>query len=148
MDATIVSAMAAVLGSLAGGAATLGTAWVTQRAQNRRELVAADIRNREALYAEFIRECSRHSIDSLSHTLESLETVLPIYALLNRIRLSASDQVLAEAERTMKRLVDQYYSPNMSLEQIRAMVDSESIDPLKPFGEACRRELASIRAAM
>ena len=116
MDSTVVSAMAGVLGSLVGGAATFGTAWITQQAANKRELVAAEIRNREALYGEFIRECSRVSIDSVSHSLETLETLLPVYALLNRIRLSGSAQVLAEAEQS--------------------------------FGEACRTELASMRAAM
>ena len=36
MDATLVSAMAAVLGSLVGGSATVATAWFTQRTQGKR----------------------------------------------------------------------------------------------------------------
>ena len=40
MDATIVSAMAGVLGSLVGGSATVATAWITQRTLSKRELLA------------------------------------------------------------------------------------------------------------
>jgi hypothetical protein len=59
MDPTIVSALSAVLGSAVGGSATLATAWITQKTQSRREIVAAEIRKREALYGEFIAECSK-----------------------------------------------------------------------------------------
>ena len=43
MDATLVSAMAGVLGSLVGGSATVATAWVTQATLNRRELMIAEL---------------------------------------------------------------------------------------------------------
>ena len=59
MDATIVSAMAGVFGSLVGGSATVATAWITQKTLSKRELIGAEIRRRETLYGEFIRECSR-----------------------------------------------------------------------------------------
>jgi len=51
------------------------------------------MRKREALYGEFIEECSKLLIDSLMHALNKPETMLSPYALLNRIRLSASDAV-------------------------------------------------------
>jgi hypothetical protein len=35
----------------------------------------------------------RLAIDAFGHTLEHPETVLPVYALLNRIRFSSSDAV-------------------------------------------------------
>jgi hypothetical protein len=54
MDPAILSALAAVMGSAVGGSATLGTAWITQKTQSRRELVNAEIRKRETLYGEFI----------------------------------------------------------------------------------------------
>jgi hypothetical protein len=47
---------------------------------------------------------------------------LPVYDLLNRIRLCASDAVLAEAELMLKRITEQYYSPNLSVEEIRTIV--------------------------
>jgi hypothetical protein len=148
MDATIVTAMAGVGGSLVGGSATVATAWITQRTLNKRELIGAQIRQREALYGEFIRECSRLVMDSFVHTLDKPETVLPMYELLNRIRLSASDAVLAEAEHVLRQITEQYFSANLTLEEMRALVRSGSADPLKSFGEACRVELKSMRATV
>lgn len=145
MDATLVGAMAGVLGSLVGGSATVATAWLTQRTQGKRELTRAEIRKHEALYGEFINECSRLLMDALTHQLESPEKLLPVYALVNRIRLCASDAVLAEAENVTRRITDQYFSPNVSTEEIRALARAQGADPLKSFGEACRAELESMQ---
>jgi hypothetical protein len=59
LDPAVVSAMAAVFGSFVGGSATVVTAWVTQKTLSKRELIGAEIRQRETLYGEFIRECSK-----------------------------------------------------------------------------------------
>jgi hypothetical protein len=87
MDPAIVSAMATVLGSLVGGAATFATAWVTQTTLRKRELLGAEI---QTLYGEFIRACSKLVIDLFERALDKPETLLPAYELLNRIRLCAS----------------------------------------------------------
>jgi hypothetical protein len=105
--------------------------------------MAAAIRTRETLYGEFIRACSKLVIDSFERTLDKPETLL-----LNRIRLCASDAVLAEAEKVLQRITEQYFSPNLSVEEMRALVRSWSTDPLQPFGEMCRVELKSIRATV
>ena len=146
MDPAIVSALAAVLGSLAGGSATVAAGWVTQRTQGRRELVQADIRDREQLYSEFIGECARVLIDALYHSFEEPQKLGKAYELLNRIRLLASDAVLAEAERVVRRMAEQYFQPNLSPEEMRALVRAEGSDPMRPFGEACRAELKAMRA--
>jgi hypothetical protein len=70
------------------------------------------------------------------------------YELLNRIRLCASDAVLADAEQVLKTITEQYFSPNLSVEEIRMLVQSYGPDPLKSFGEACRVELKSMRGAV
>jgi hypothetical protein len=137
--------MAAVLGSLVGGSASVATAWITQKTQAKRELTRAEIRKHEALYGEFINECSRLLMDALTHQLESPEKLLPVYAVLNRIRLCASGAVLAEAENVTRRIADQYFSPNVSTEEIRALARAQGADPLKSFGEACRAELESMQ---
>ena len=134
MDPAIVSAMAAVFGSLVGSSATVATAWVTQKTLSKRELIGAEIRTRQTLYGEFIRECSKLVVDSFTHTLEKPETLLPVYEVLNRIRLCASDAVLAEAERILATITEQYSSPNLSLEEIRKLVQARGPDPLKSFG--------------
>ena len=140
--------MAGVLGSLVGGSATVATAWLTQSTQSRRELTQREMRKRETLYGEFIAECAKLLVDSFTHTLDAPEKLLPLYALVNRIRLCASQPVLAEAEHLLTRITEQYFSRNLTLEEIRDLARSEDADPLKSFGEACRAELKSIRAAL
>lgn len=147
MDTALLSSGPAVLGSLVGAWATITTAWLTQRTRSKREAARIELRKREALYGEFIGECSKLAIDALAHGLENPETVWTAYGLLNRIRLSASQPVLAEAERVLRQITDQYYSPNVSLAEFRAIARSRDGDPLRALGEMCRAELESIRAA-
>jgi hypothetical protein len=146
MDNAIVSAMAGVLGSLVGASTTIATGLVTQKTLNKRELIRAEGDKREKLYGEFISECSKLIVDAYGHTLERPETLLSAYALLNRIRLSASEAVLARAEHILMWIAEQYFSPNLSTEDMRALIHSPGNDPLKPFGEACRNELKSIHS--
>ena len=147
MDSAIVPAMAGVLGSLVGSSATVATAWITQKAVNKRELTQLEMRKREMLYAEFIAECAKLLMDAFTHTLDAPDKLLLLYAMLNRIRLCASPQVLAEAEHLLTRITDQYFSRNLTLDEIRELARSERADPLRTFGEACRAELKSMRHA-
>jgi hypothetical protein len=145
MDVAWVGAMAGVLGSLVGGSASIATAWLTQRSQSQRELIRDEVHKREALYGEFVGECAKLLMDAFTHTLQQPETLLPAYALINRIRLCGSPAVLEEAERLMVRITDQYFASSLSVEEMRRLARSSAADPMRPFGEACRAELQSMR---
>jgi hypothetical protein len=146
MDVTIVSALSGVLGSLVGGSATIATAWITQKTLSRRELIRLEIKKREALYGEYISECVKLLVDAYTHTLEKPEVLLPAYALINRIRLSASQPVLSEAEDLLRHITDQYFAHNLTIEDVHRLTHSPDPDPVKSFGDACRSELKSMRA--
>ena len=146
MDTALISAMSGVLGSLVGGSATVATTWITQRTASRRELIQADIRKREMLYGEFIGECAKLIVHAFTHTLDKPETLFPIYALINRIRLRASQPVLVEAEHVLQRITEQFFARNLTVEEMRKLARSADADPMKAFGEACRSELSSMRA--
>jgi hypothetical protein len=148
MDTALLSAMSAVMGSLVGGSASVATTWMAQKTLNRREVLREELRKREALYGEFIGECAKLFMDAFTHELEKPETLLPVFALINRIRLCSSRKVLAEAESLLGRLTDQYFASNMSVEELRKLAHTERADPLSAFGEACRAELKSLRAGM
>jgi hypothetical protein len=109
-------------------------------------LISAEIRKRETLYGQFIGECSKLLIDSIERTLDRPQTLVSAYELINRIRLCASDAVLVQADEVLRRITEQYFSPNLSVEEIRALTRSRSADPLKPFGDACRVELQAMYA--
>lgn len=144
MDHTLLSAIPVVLGSIVGASTTIATAWITQRTHARRQLLSRLLRSRETLYGEFISECARLAIDSLGHGMEKPETLWTAYALLNRIRLSASPAVLAEAQKVVSRIITQYASPNVTAEEFQTLASTPESDPLNGFGEACRRELKSL----
>ena len=145
MDPSIVSGLSAVFGSLVGGGASIASAWVAQRAQNQREAVHAEIRKRELVYAEFISECSKLTIDALDHTLDSPSVLVQVYGLLNRIRLTSSDTVVNAAENSIKEILERYFQPHVSIADLPAMVmASHPADPLQGFSEACRHELREL----
>lgn len=146
MDATIVTALAGIVGSLCGGTASFATAWLTQNTRAKHNGIRAELSKREALYGEFIGECSKHLMDSLDRNLDKPEQLLSIYALLNRIRLCASDAVLGQAVELVKFIMEQYFAPNISVEEFHQRVHNAGIDPLKAFSDACRRELISMHA--
>ena len=84
-------------------------------------------------------------VDAFTHTLDQPEKLLPIYAHINRIRLCASQSVLIEAEHVLRRITEQYFLRNLTIEELTRLARSEDADPLKAFGEACRAELKSVR---
>ena len=145
MDPSIGSALSAILGSLVGGFSSIVAAWFTQKGQSQRELIGAQIQRREVLYAEFITECSKLAVDALGRTLESPVTLIHIYALLNRIRLIASDEVVTAAQSAMDGILEQYFQPNMSLTELQEIATSHGNDPLQAFSVACRQELHQIQ---
>jgi hypothetical protein len=148
MDTALVGAMSAVVGSLVGGSASVATTWMAQKTLNRREVLREELRKREALYGEFIGECAKLFMDAFTHELEKPETLLPVFALINRIRLCSSRKVLAEAERLLGRITDQYFAKNMTVQDLRKLAHTEQADPLSAFGEACRAELKALRGGV
>ena len=88
----------------------MATAWITQKTLTRRELDVRAMRQREKLYGDFIAECAKLLIDAFTHTLDDPEKLLPLYALTKRIRLTASQLVLAEAPHLLRHITEQYFS--------------------------------------
>ena len=154
MDAAVLSAVSAVVGSIIGLSASAATSWLSQRTQSRRQAIGAEIKKREALYAEVITECSRLAIDALDHSLESPDKILNIYALQNRIRLCASESVVAATEQVIAWIGQQYMKENLAPGELRQFVltafydPQKRNDPLKPFSETCRSELETLARAV
>jgi|SRR3954464_2485276 hypothetical protein len=141
MDTHLITVLAAAVGSIIGAAASVSTTWITQHKQTVRELIQSRLREREALYREFISEASRLTLDAASHSLETVEGLVKLYSIVGRIRLASSDAVLTEAENCCRKIVDLYSEPNKTIEQIIASFERDELDPLKPFSTVCRAEL-------
>ncbi len=144
MDTPMITALAAASGSIVGGVVSGFIAWNNQRMQTVREITQQRLHERQILYGEFITEASRLVVDAVSHSLETPEKLVILYGILGRIRLASSGKILAEAEKFLRQIVDLYERPNLTLEQVRATLDSEDFDPLKVFSSTCRAELLKI----
>lgn len=127
-----------------GAAATSVTTWITQRTQRAHAEREERLRNRQALYGEFITEASRLTVEALSHSLEQPDTFVRLYGITGRIRLIATDPVLHAAEACVRQIIDLYAKPNMTVEQIRLAFERDRLDPLGDFSVACRKEFLAI----
>jgi hypothetical protein len=63
----------------------------------------------------------------------------------SRIRLTSSAPVVEAAEQTVRTILAQYFAPNLTTDQLKEAALSRTADPVKPFSEACRQELADLR---
>ncbi len=148
MDSTVVTALAAALGSLVGATASIGTTWLSQRRQSIRANAEWKLRERESLYKEFIMEASRLFGDAMVNSLDRPDQLVALYGILSRIRLISGDDVLSKAVGCCHRIVGLYRRPNMTAEQIRAAFEANEFDPLKEFSAACRMELLAMSSIM
>ena len=145
----VTSGMAAIMGAVVGGLASLTSTWVGERSRHRRDLLQREITKREAAYSDFIERASRVYVASATHGIDDddaeLQVMVSLYAVASRIRLFASDQVMKEAEHVIERIFLQYGDANMSAEQLRKNAVETKDDPLKAFSVICRRELKDIQ---
>src|SRR5246127_5008476 len=109
-----ISALAAIFGSLTGALASSISTWITQRHQDRRDILAKTIFYREQLYSDFIAESAHAMADAIRSNLQDPDKLTSTYALLSRIRLSSSSDVLASAERVVRHILTTYSEPNLT----------------------------------
>jgi hypothetical protein len=103
MDNTLTSILAALGGSVIGASTPVVSNFVLQRSVTQREITNREIAKREELYSEFIRQGTSCYAKALSQSLENLDEIVAMYALVNRIRLFASDSVPETAETFVKK---------------------------------------------
>src|SRR5271155_1615666 len=114
-----LTALAALFGSLVGALGSALSTWITQRHQDRRDLLARQVFHREQLYSDFITESARLLVDALEHNVGDPKNLIPVYALLSRIRLSSSSDVLARSEEVVRDIIGTYEKPNLTPAEIR-----------------------------
>jgi hypothetical protein len=61
------------------------------------------------------------------------------------MRVISSTPIFESANHLVRLIADSYLSPNKSWQELHRMVDSDSIDALRAFSEACRDELRRFR---
>ena len=152
MDGEISNGLAAIMGALVGGLASLASTWVSERTRHRRDLLQREITKRETTYSDFIHHASKLYVTSATHNLNDddanleseLEGAVSLYGIASRIRLFASDRVIKEAEAVLDLILIQFGAENISVEQLREKKLNER-DPLNAFSVSCRRELQDLQ---
>jgi hypothetical protein len=79
----------------------------------------------------------------MQHNFQDPSRLIPSYALLSRIRLSSSISVVESAEGIVTTILNTYKEPNLTPEEIHAWAGEQN-DPLREFGNICRREIESL----
>jgi hypothetical protein len=146
MNASVISALAALVGATIGGLTSVLATWLTQRTQVRAEWLAHDLTWRQDLYKAFIEDATNCYVHALQHNQPDLGALGNLYAKISRMRIQSSRQVADEADVIGRKIVDTYLAPDKTSIEIRGMLADGSIDILGKFGDVCRAEFASLRA--
>lgn len=148
MDSATISALAALSGAVIGGVTSFGTSWLSQQTQAKVQARANKLSQREHLYKDFIEKASKAHADSLVHQATSVAEItqlVDLYALVSMMRVISSTPIVESANHIVRLIADSYLSPNKTLSELHEMMDSDSIDALRAFSEACRDELHRFR---
>jgi hypothetical protein len=142
LDPAYISAISGLAGAAIGGLASFSTSWATQRAQIRHSHSEAERARLEGLYSEFITESARLVADALSHQKDDVADMVGLYALVGRMRLVSSLDVVAAAEQIIIGIIATYQEPNLALHELHEYVRQGRMNYLVEFGDAARADLA------
>ena len=140
MNASVVTALAALAGAAIGGLTSVIASWLAQHAQARAQQIAQNQIRRQELYKEFIERSSKLYLHVLQNDDADVSALMGLHAQVSRMRILSSAAVLDSANQILKKIVDTYLEPNKTFPELREMANSGLIDPLRNFSEACREE--------
>ena len=145
MNASVITALAALAGAAIGGLTSVVASWLTQQMQARTRQLVRDLGRRQKLYKDFIEDASRFYVDALQHDKADVSSLIGLYAMISRMRVLSSPKVIESADKIARTIVDTYLAPNKTFPELREMMVKGALDPLRDFSEACRTELQSLR---
>jgi hypothetical protein len=145
VDASIITALAALTGAAVGGLTSGIAAWLNHRSQVRTQWILHEKTRRQTLYRDFIEEASRCYIDALQHDKADIPGLVGVYAKLSSMRAVSSEPVVHSAEDVARKILDTYLEPDKSFVELREMAIDGTIDLLLGFSHACRDEFEELR---
>jgi len=146
MEASVISALAALAGTAVGGLTSVAANWLTHRIQIRAQSLQHEKNRRQILYRDFIEEASKCYIDALQHDEANVPGLVGLYAKLSRMRVLSSKPVVDTAESITRKILDAYLEPDKSFTELRDMAKNGTIDLLREFSTACREEFEDMQA--
>jgi hypothetical protein len=146
VDASIISALAALTGAAVGGLTSGIANWLNHRSQLRAQWLLHEKSRRQILYRDFIEEASKCYIDALQHAEADIPGLVGLYAKLSRMRALSSKTVVHCAEDVARKIMDTYLEPDKSFVELREMAIDGTIDLLHGFSNACHDEFEEMQA--
>ena len=142
MNTAYLSALSALAGSVVGGLTAGITTWLSLRSAARAGHLSAQLVRRQELFRDFIVAASNAYGHALVSGKPQIEEIVALYAMISRMRILCSAEIVACAEKIMRLTIDTYFEPNKTIGELREMIKTEAIiDPLKEFSELARVEL-------
>jgi hypothetical protein len=139
MNMMYIPALAGFGGSAFGAVSTIMTNWAAQRRKDRARHHSRSVAKREELYKSFIEETSRLYADAIVSDKSEISKLVDMYALIGRMKILSSDEVIDAAEKAALLIIETYVAPTRTFVDIPQFI--KEMDPLREFSEACRREL-------
>src|SRR4249920_490647 len=136
MDSASISALAALAGATIGGLTSFAASWVSQQTQVKAQQLEHKLTRREELYKDFIEEASKLYADSLIHDTPDVSQLIRLYAIISMMRALSPSTIVQNADKVARMIVNTYLAPNKSFPELRDMVNSGGMDPLRDFSEA------------
>jgi hypothetical protein len=144
MNTVYLPAIAALAGSAIGGLTSFASAWLTQYDRDRANRLSAEKARQQKLYKQFIDEASKLYADALVHDQAEVSALVSVYALVSRMRVVSSAAVIEKAEAVVLLILDTYSVPNKTFSDLRDLMSSHAVNPLRAFSEECRAELQAL----
>jgi len=145
VDASIISALAALSGAAVGGLTSGIANWLNHRSQVRAQWLMHERSRRQILYRDFIEEASKCYVDALQHDEADIPGLVGLYAKLNRMRVQSSRLVVQRADEVTRKILDTYLEPDKDFVQLREMAVDGTIDLLQGFSDACHDEFEEMQ---
>jgi hypothetical protein len=146
VNASVISAFAALAGTAVGGLTSVIANWLTHRIQVRAQWLQHEKNLRQTLYRDFIEEASKCYIDALQHDQADIAGLVGLYAKLGRMRVLSSRPVVHSAESIVRKILDTYLEPDKTFVELRDMAIQGTIDLWHDFARACREEFEDLQA--
>jgi hypothetical protein len=143
MNLLYVPALASFSGSASGSLASIVISWVTLRRKDRARRMLRTMSRRAELYKTFIGEASRLYADALVNDKCELSKLVDLHALIARMKILSTDDVVEAAEEAARLIINTYLSPNRTFVDLPDLINE--MNPLRKFSEACRSELQTSR---
>jgi hypothetical protein len=123
MNASIISALAALGGATIGGLTSVVGGLVDPTETGTAQELAQDKLRRQELYKEFIQDASKSYADALQHDKPDISALIEIYTKISRMRVLSSPKVVESAEQVSRAIVDAYLAPNAAVSDLHDLMD-------------------------